>query len=505
MRFESGFGNAGAALLCLAAALFHVKHVCAADELPPAFAVKFTDSVSLAPYSGRVWVILSQAGGREPRLTVGWSTTSLLYARDVEGWKPNETLELNPAECLTYGKNAQSLPSGKWQAQAVIDLNRQTHEVLNGPGNGYSKSAEFDTTAVASRPTRLELTIDQSIPPQKLEDRENQKYIALKSRLLSEFFKRDAFQQAVVYLPKEYADEPAKRYPAVYVISGFGDTIRSRIGGAVQQMLSSAGGKAIVVYLDADCPTGHHVFADSENNGPVGTALVEELIPHLEKEFRLIPDAAARFLTGHSSGGWASLWLQVRYPDTFGGCWSSSPDPVDFHAFQTVDIYATGANMFVDENGEPRPISRPLRGDRRLMTRPFCELEEILGRGGQLQSFEAVFSPRGPDGRPLRLWDRKTGEIDAAVAQRWRKYDIRAYVESNWEKTGPKLAGKLHLVCGDQDSFYLEAAFYRLRDALGKLNSDAKVEVVAGADHNLPRSVFEKTLREMIAAFPNAP
>jgi enterochelin esterase-like enzyme len=42
---------------------------------------------------------------------------------------------------------------------------------------------------------------------------------------------------------------------------------------------------------------------------------------------------SGRLLTGHSSGGWAALWLQVTYPKLFGGAWPTSPDPSDFRDF----------------------------------------------------------------------------------------------------------------------------------------------------------------------------
>ena len=63
-------------------------------------------------------------------------------------------------------------------------------------------------------------------------------------------------------------------------------------------------------------------------------------------------------LNGHSSGGWSSLWLQVTYPDVFGGTWSTSPDPVDFRDFQRINLYAAGENMFRDRAGKRRPIAR---------------------------------------------------------------------------------------------------------------------------------------------------
>src|SRR5206468_6466151 len=132
------------------------------------------------------------------------------------------------------------------------------------------------------------------------------------------------------------------------------------------------------VFLDGSFPTGHHDFADSVNNGPWGKALTTELIPYLEQHFHLVAKPYARFLTGHSSGGWSSLWLQVAYPDFFGGTWSTSPDPVDFRDFQRVDLYAPDQNLFTDAEGQPRPLSRGDRG-RVLLYKKFSDMEVLMG------------------------------------------------------------------------------------------------------------------------------
>jgi len=63
----------------------------------------------------------------------------------------------------------------------------------------------------------------------------------------------------------------------------------------------------IWVFMLEACPGGTHEFADSVNNGPWGTALTTELIPDLEKKYRMDAKPSGRFLTGHSSGGWAAL------------------------------------------------------------------------------------------------------------------------------------------------------------------------------------------------------
>ena len=82
------------------------------------------------------------------------------------------------------------------------------------------------------------------------------------------------------------------------------------------------------------------------------------MIPHIDAHYRTQPEANGRFTTGHSSGGWSSLWLQINYPETFGGCWSTSPDPVDFRDYQQVDLYADPPlSLYYDPQGEMRPIA----------------------------------------------------------------------------------------------------------------------------------------------------
>src|SRR5206468_2387379 len=139
----------------------------------------------------------------------------------------------------------------------------------------------------------------------------------------------------------------------------------------------------------------------------------------------------------------SSLWLQVTYPDFFGGTWSTAPDPVDFRDFQRINLYQPGANVFTDEHGQPRPVAR--EGDKPvLFFKQFSDMERPI-RGEQLGSFEAVFSPKGADGEPLKLWDRDTGALDPKVVEAWKTYDIGLTLRTGWKQLGPRLAGRVHL------------------------------------------------------------
>jgi hypothetical protein len=126
-------------------------------------------------------------------------------------------------------------------------------------------------------------------------------------------------------------------------------------------------------------------------------------------------------------------------------------------------------------------------------------METVLGHGNPFQSFEAVFSPRGADGRPQPLYDRQTGAIDPVVAQDWGRYDVNRLLSSNWEVLGPKLAGKLHIYTGAVDTFYLEGAVRLLQQTLAQRGSDAVIEILPGRDHStlLAADMKARISREM--------
>jgi hypothetical protein len=469
----------------------------AAEPKPLEFRVTFDKAVSARPFTGRVYVMLSTSERSEPRFGPNWFRPEPILARDVKDWKPGEELVID-STALAFPDPLAKLPKATYSAQAVMDFDRGERNFSNAPGNGYSMAVRKELDPAATAPVAL--TIDQVVPERRFEETERVKLAEIDSKLLSDFHGRPVKMRAGVVLPKSFAADPKKRYPVVYEIPGFGGT-----HSAALRMINRtdvAGVEMIWVVLDPSCRLGHHVFADSANNGPCGRALVEELIPYIEKQYRGLGTPAARFVTGHSSGGWSSLWLQVTYPDFFGGVWSTAPDPVDFRDFQRINVYRPGVNMFVDDRGDRRPLARS--GSKpSIFYKPFSDMDRIAGHGGQLDAFDAVFSPRGPDGRPKPLWDRDTGAVDPEVAKHWTKYDIRLTLENNWKTLGPKLAGKLHVYTGGEDTFYLEGAVALLKESLTRLGSDAVVEIVPGRNHGnlVDAKMRERIGKDMTEAF----
>ncbi len=445
---------------------------------PLTFTVKYDASIC-DNFTGRVYVMFG-AGPGEPRRGPSWEAPQPFFARDVRDWKPGESLVFDD-QAIAYPAPLNKVPSRNWGVQAVMRRNLDSPTIGEGAGDGFSTTLRQELDGASSG--NVDLLIDQVAPETPVRETPRLRVFEMKSDMLSFFHARPISMRAFVILPRDYDKFTDRRYPAMYWIGGFGadGTDAYYMEGVWER--NGINNQIVRVVLDPSCFGGHHVFADSANNGPRGRALVEELIPALEKEYRLVSAPTARFRCGHSSGGWSSLWLQVAYPDVFGGAWSIAPDPVTFTDFQRIDLYKPGVNMYRDEQDNRRPIAR--RGDEvMLWYDDFAKMEIPYGEGGQLRSFEWVFSPKGDDGLPLPLYERATGAVNHDVAEAWKKYDIRLILEHNWDQLQAKLAGKIHVFVGEQDTFYLEGATRQLQASLEKLGGDAVIEIEPGKDHN---------------------
>eukprot|EP01043_Picozoa_sp_COSAG02_P038554 COSAG02_NODE_2982_length_7621_cov_3.542808_6_plen_106_part_00 len=89
---------------------------------------------------------------------------------------------------------------------------------------------------------------------------------------------------------------------------------------------------------------------------------MHELLPAVEQQFRGIGEGWARFTYGGSTGGWEALAVQLLYPDEFNGCFAACPDPIDFRAFSTIDLYEDDNAYFYSEPNElnPNALKRPV-------------------------------------------------------------------------------------------------------------------------------------------------
>ncbi len=424
--------------------------------------------------SGRLFVMLSRDEGREPRLAAGRTGMDALpmFARDVA--VSVEQAGVIDASCVAFPQaSLNELKTGTYSVQAVLDTNRDL-KGINSPGNLYSKPLRVQLDARKSGAVKLQLT--EQLPAEQLPaETEYVKYVKLQSELLSKFWGRPIYLRAGVVLPRDFEREPERRYPVWVMIGGYG----SRFTGAGRlardsMWLADGTPRMIAIQLDGAGPYGDPYQVNSANNGPYGDAITQELIPFIEKKYRGIGAGHARFLSGGSTGGWVSLALQIFYPDYFNGAWSFCADGVDFRGFQLINIYED-KNAYVNRHGFERPGMRDLDGDVNYTVRHECQMENVLGSGdnwaqsgGQWGAWNATYGPRGADGRPVPLWEPKTGELNRAVVEHWKKYDLRMVLEQNWPTLAPKLKGKLHIWMGTADNYFLDKGMRQMESFLNK-------------------------------------
>jgi hypothetical protein len=182
----------------------------------------------------------------------------------------------------------------------------------------------------------------------------------------------------------------------------------------------------IVCTQDANPYYDDSYAVNSANLGPYGDALIQELYPYIEKQFRGIGQGWARAVYGGSTGGWRTLALQVLYPDFFNGAWVACPDPIDFHAYSLVDLYQDKSAFYAPSAWKqvPIPMERTADGKVLSMMDDAIRFELVLGAksrsGEQFDIWQAVYSPVGEDGYPQLILDPRTGAIDHKVAEYWK-------------------------------------------------------------------------------------
>ena len=386
------------------------------------------------------------------------------YAVHVKNVKPGEAITIDD-NAISYPCTLSDMERGNYYLQIVWDRNLGGRSIANSPGNLFNADEKIHITKDTKEVFNIVATTIIPAHP-SFKETEFVKELKAPSSLLAKFHNKSMTVDAAIILPKEYYNQPERKFPVLFVVSGYGGDYHRYSGdstpGAPVDTIP-----VIKVYLDGNCSLGHSVYANSDNNGPWGDALTTEFIPLLEMKYRC---NGARLLTGHSSGGWSVLWLQTQYPSIFDGCWSSSPDPVDFRNFQKINL-SQDKNMFYDKDSSLRMVATVAGRIPWANMKAVYQMENVVYRGEQMHSFNAVFSKKGSDGMPQSICNNKTGEIDAAVVAHWKKYDISLYLRNNWEQIKSALDGKIRVSVGTGDNFLLNHAVTMLEAEMKKLNS----------------------------------
>jgi hypothetical protein len=501
----------------------------------------------------------------EPRFQLEESYQSAQgFGVDVDNLAPGTPIVIDSKTIGYPLENLKALPAGDYIVQAVLNVYEQFHlgdgrnlwlppdkgegqHWNRKPGNPYNAAVKLHLDPASATP--IKLTLDKVIPRIEGTDEDPAqiaanspaakwlKFVRFKSEKLSRFWGRDMYLGAWVLLPDGFNEHPNAHYPVVvyqdHYHASFGAPVpflttppsfkedaksRAEIRNVYgykfyQDWISGTLPRVILIYVQNANPYYDDSYAvDSANVGPYGSAINDELIPYLEKTYRGIGQGWARATYGGSTGGWEALATQIFYPDSYNGTYAACPDPVDFHAYQNIDLYGD-ANAFVRKGpfGEiPIAADRKPDGSITANAGPEHRYEYVLGTHGrsteQWDIWQAVFSPPGVDGYPAQIIDPLTGVIDKKVLAYWRDhYDLTAILGRDWATLGPRLEGKIHLAVGDGDTYFLNNAVHLLQhslDATRNPHSDATFQYGPGEPHCYTGGPAEYTMQQNGATWP---
>ena len=448
------------------------------------FEIQIAPSARTEATTGRAFVMLARTNQVEPRLQIGRIGTPM-FGRDFERVAPGGIAVVDGTDLGHPVWDLADIPAGDYWVQAMVNVysefRRADGKVVwmhddqwegqqwnRSPGNLYSVPRQVRIDP--ARPAVVRLVADQKVAPIAVPA--NTAWVErfrFQSPSLTKFWGRPVWLGATVLLPKDYRTSTIS-YPILYEQGHFslGNPMRFEEGGELHRAwVRDDFPRLLVATFQHPTPYFDDSYVvNSVNVGPYGDAIMQELIPEVEKRYRVIREPWARWLHGGSTGGWEALALQFHNPDFFGGTWAYCPDPVTFTDVEGINLYKDG-NAFYKQVTEwhrtPTINSREVNGEVRQTSQQRNWMELVNGTRGrsghQLDIWSAVFGPLGDDGYFKPAFDKKTGVVDPAVAAYWKEHhDLLEYLRRNWSTVGPKLVDKLHIYTGDADTYFLDRA-----------------------------------------------
>jgi len=137
----------------------------------------------------------------------------------------------------------------------------------------------------------------------------------------------DANRKVHVILPPSYDTDSDRRYPVVYFLHGFTATADRYLemidpDEAVQ---SFDGMEMIVVIPDTYTKRGGSFYASGPTVGDFESFVAKELVEAIDTQFRTIARRESRGLAGHSMGGYGTLRIGMKHPETYSSLYPMAP------------------------------------------------------------------------------------------------------------------------------------------------------------------------------------
>jgi enterochelin esterase family protein len=256
-----------------------------------------------------------------------------------------------------------------------------------------------------------------------------------------------------VYLPPSYDEQPGRRFPSAYVLTGF--TGRGRmllndnlwspsLDDRMDALVAAGCGEIILVMPDCATRYGGSQYLDSSATGRYETHLVCELVPAVDLRFRTLAARDHRAILGKSSGGYGAIVQAMRHPEVFGAVACHSGDMYFEYCYRgDVPKFCTR----IQNAGGLQTWFAGFEAGRQKKQEDMVALN-ILGMA-------AAYSPN-PDSAPFGIdlpCDLESGAFRADVWERWLLRDPFHMLEHHIEAL--RSMRLLYLDCGIRDEWQL--------------------------------------------------
>ncbi len=284
-----------------------------------------------------------------------------------------------------------------------------------------------------------------------------------------------ATRPVAVYVPPGYDAQASTRYPTIYVLHGYTGNVAALVSTrpwetnvvqwADRMILAERLPPVMLVLVDGFTRLGGSQYVDSVHNGAYATYTVRDVVGHVDAQYRTIAAEGGRAVVGKSSGGFGSMHLVLEHPGVFAAFASHSGDSyfpyAHIPAFATVhrSLEACGFDIEAYVEGFE---SRPKHANAEITTM-------------EMLAYAAAYSPRSATAFDIDLpFDRRTGELDESVFNRWLAFDPAGRIASHAAELGRLRLS--YLDCGRRDEYNLDIGSRVVAQRIAALGLDVRHE-----------------------------